>query len=49
LLDDGVTPEEADAKYVEKVEGFKAKYGVRSEDKWTPAEKAKLAAAKAKS
>lgn len=43
-----MTPEQADAKYVEKVDGFKAKYGVRDESKWTDAEKKKLQAAKAK-
>jgi hypothetical protein len=46
-LDEGKTAEQADNEYVEAVEEFKKKYGIRSEEELTAAEKAKLAAAKA--
>jgi diazepam-binding inhibitor (GABA receptor modulating acyl-CoA-binding protein) len=47
LLDEGVTPAEADKKYVELVEELKKQLGVRDEASLTEAEKKKLAEARA--
>ena len=47
LLDEKVTPADADKKYVELVEELKAKYGVKDEASLTDAEKKKLADARA--
>jgi len=48
MVDEGLTPEAAQAEYVKLVGELKTKYGFRDEADWKPAEKEKIEAAKAK-
>ncbi|KAF2673473.1 diazepam-binding inhibitor [Microthyrium microscopicum] len=47
LADEGISAADADKQYVELVNEYKTKYGIKPEDKLTAEEKEKLAKAKA--